>query len=182
MAGFAADVMCSCSRTRSAAASPPLLGPGSDEKKAKTRGRAFRLSRAKSRCNAEKQQHQPASNNNNTPLMSHCQVGGELKHVCSNCRGTGPLDGKSTRSGSERDTDLAAGLKRALLPGTLAVCRVSLRFCTGRGGGATRQCWGSGPASSFCEYETTELLTIDLFFVCIRNIRLLNYGLRPLIS
>lgn len=142
MAGFTADVMCSCSRTRSAADSPSLLGPG----------RAFRLSRAKSRSNAEKEQHRPASSNNNTPLMIHCQVGGELKHVCSNCRGTGPLHGKSTRLCSERDTptDPTAGSKPGLLPGTRAVCRVSLRFWTGRDGGAIRhlldQCWGSGAA------------------------------------
>lgn len=190
MAGFAADVMCSCSRSRSAADSPSLLGPGSGEKKAERHGREFRLSRAKSRSNAEKRHHHPGSDNNNTPLVIRCQLGGELKDVCSSCRGSGPLAGKSTRFGPVRrepPTDPTAGLKRGLLPGTLAVCRVSLRLWTGRDGGAIRhlldQAWGSapdfgGPSSPVWEYEATELLTFDL---CIRCVRL-NDGRRPLIS
>lgn len=195
MAGFAANVMCSCSRNGSAADSPSLLGPGSDQKKAKRRGRAFRLSRAKSRSSAEEEQPQPASNNNNTPLLIHCRVGAELKHVCSSCRGTGPLHGKSPGFASERErrpADPTAGFKRALLPGTRAVCRVCLRFWTGRDGGAIRSFWtrvgGSGPALAVgCPasslYESTELLTIDLFFVCIRCVQLwVNQLTRSLVS
>lgn len=97
MAGFAADVMRSCSGARSAADSPSLLASGSDEKKAKRRGRAFRLGGAKSRSHAGKEQPEPAwNNNNNTPLGSRRQPGPELEHACSNCRGTAPLDGEST--------------------------------------------------------------------------------------
>lgn len=183
MAGFAADVMCSCSRSRWAADSPSLLGPGYDEKKAKRCGREFRLSRAKSRSNAENQQHQPASINNNTPLMIRCQVGRELKHVCSSCPGTGPLAGKTTRFGSVRretahrpDKAWSSPGKARCLSGQSAPLDRERWWSDPSGPG-----WGSGPPSVW-EYETSEPLTIDLFFVCIRCIRLLNYGRPPLIS
>lgn len=123
MAGFAADGMCSCSRSTSAADSPSLPALGSGEKRAKRRGRAFRLSRAKPRSNAEDEQHQAASENNNTPLSIHCLLSGEPKHVRGDCRGTGPQDGKSEHpvrlGGRETRKDAAA-----LLPGRGVICRL----------------------------------------------------------
>lgn len=56
------------------------------------------MTRIKSRNGSDRQQ--PAANNNNTPFLIHCQIGKEIKHICSNCRGTEPRDGESSEQGS----------------------------------------------------------------------------------
>ncbi len=102
MAGFRGDVMGSWSGSGSGSATdPPSLAavPASEQQKPRKRRRAFCLTRMKSRSSSGKQhQHQPAANNNNTPFMIHCQIGKEIKHICSNCRGAEPPDGEGTRS------------------------------------------------------------------------------------
>lgn len=35
-----------------------------------------------------------AVNNNISPFMIRCQIGKEIKHICSNCRGAEPVDGE----------------------------------------------------------------------------------------
>lgn len=73
-----------------------------EEEKPGKRRKAFCLARMKSRNSSEKQphrqqHHEPAvNNNNNTPFVIHCQIGKEIKHICSNCRGAEPLDGERT--------------------------------------------------------------------------------------
>ncbi|KAG7236126.1 hypothetical protein INR49_000690 [Caranx melampygus] len=59
----------------------------------------------------QQQQHQPAANNNNMPFIIHCQIGKEIKHICSNCRGAEPLD-------AEEVERLAAMRSDSLVPGT----------------------------------------------------------------
>lgn len=93
--------------------------PASEEEKQRKRRKAFCLARMKSRNSSEKQlqrrqqqRHEPAANNNNnTPFVIHCQIGKEIKHICSNCRGAGPLD-------AEEVERLAAMRSDSLVPGT----------------------------------------------------------------
>ncbi|XP_054459349.1 phosphatase and actin regulator 1 [Anoplopoma fimbria] len=108
MAVRGGDVMCSRSGSASAADHPPLVVPMSKEQKPRKRRGAFSLTRMKSRnCS---HQHQPAANNN-MPFMIHCQIGKEIKHICSNCRGAEPLD-------AEEVERLAAMRSDSLVPGT----------------------------------------------------------------
>ncbi|KAM7409327.1 hypothetical protein PAMA_001010 [Pampus argenteus] len=99
MAGRGGNVM--SSRSGSGSATDSLNSPvaaSEEQKPGKKRRTAFCLARMKSRNRSGKQlQHQPAANNNNTPFMIHCQIGKEIKHICSNCRGAEPLDGERTR-------------------------------------------------------------------------------------
>lgn len=82
----------------SATDSPSVAAPAYEAQKPRKRRRAFCLTRVKSRNSSGKQhQHQPAANNNNMPFMIHCQIGKEIKHICSNCRGAEPLDGERIR-------------------------------------------------------------------------------------
>ncbi|XP_022060845.2 phosphatase and actin regulator 1 isoform X1 [Acanthochromis polyacanthus] len=85
----------------------------SEEEKPRKRRKAFCLARIKSRNSSDgrQQQHQPAANNNNMPFMIHCQIGKEIKHICSNCRGAEPLD-------AEEVERLAAMRSDSLVPGT----------------------------------------------------------------
>lgn len=97
---------CSWSRSGSGSAtdSPSLTAAVvPEELKARKGRRAFCLTRIKSRYSSDGQQ--PAANNNNMPFMIHCQIGKEIKHICSNCRGAEPLDGESTRSRSGREEE-----------------------------------------------------------------------------
>jgi hypothetical protein len=55
--------------------------------------------KSKNRNDSGKQQQQlpqqpVANNNNNMPFIIHCQIGKEIKHICSNCRGADPRDGE----------------------------------------------------------------------------------------
>ncbi|XP_013978689.1 phosphatase and actin regulator 1 [Salmo salar] len=59
----------------------------------------------------KQQQQQPAANNNNIPFMIHCQIGKEIKHICSNCRGADPHE-------VEEVERLAAMRSDSLVPGT----------------------------------------------------------------
>ncbi|XP_067452326.1 phosphatase and actin regulator 1 isoform X1 [Thunnus thynnus] len=113
MAGCGGDVMSSRSDSRSATDPPSSPAAASEEQKPRKRRRAFCLARMKtSRNSSGKQlQHQPAANNNNTPFMIHCQIGKEIKHICSNCRGAEPLD-------AEEVERLAAMRSDSLVPGT----------------------------------------------------------------
>ncbi|XP_018526414.1 phosphatase and actin regulator 1 isoform X1 [Lates calcarifer] len=116
MAGRGGDVMRSW--TGSGSGSLPAPAP-SEERKPRKRRRAFCLTRMKSRNSSGEaqqqqpppQQHQPAANNNNMPFMIHCQIGKEIKHICSNCRGSEPLD-------AEEVERLAAMRSDSLVPGT----------------------------------------------------------------
>ncbi|KAM4548440.1 phosphatase and actin regulator 1 isoform 2-T2 [Odontesthes bonariensis] len=58
----------------------------------------------------QQQQREAAANNNNTPFIIHCQLGKEIKHICSNCRGA-QLD-------AEEVERLAAMRSDSLVPGT----------------------------------------------------------------
>lgn len=86
-----------------------------EEEKPRKRRRGFCLVRMKSRSGSGKQpqpqqqQHLPAADNNNTPFMIHCQIGKEIKHICSNCRGAEQLDGERSSGG--------IGLTAPCLPG-----------------------------------------------------------------
>uniref|UniRef100_A0A3P8ZBW9 Phosphatase and actin regulator n=1 Tax=Esox lucius TaxID=8010 RepID=A0A3P8ZBW9_ESOLU len=76
--------------------------------------RAFCLLRMKSKNrggSGKQQQQQSAANNNNMPFMIHCQIGKEIKHICSNCRGATPQD-------VEEVERLAAMRSDSLVPGT----------------------------------------------------------------
>lgn len=57
------------------------------------------MTRIKSRNGSDRQQPAANNNNNNTPFLIHCQIGKEIKHICSNCRGTEPRDGESSEQG-----------------------------------------------------------------------------------
>ncbi|XP_070764954.1 phosphatase and actin regulator 1-like [Enoplosus armatus] len=83
------------------------------EEKPRKRRRAFCLNRMKSRNSSCKphQHHPAANNNNNMPFMIHCQIGKEIKHICSNCRGAEPPD-------AEEVERLAAMRSDSLVPGT----------------------------------------------------------------
>lgn len=83
MAGFGGDVM--RSRLRSALTSQP---PGTERQRARKRRRAFGLARMKLLG-------QPVAASSTT-FMTHCQ---EIKHICSNCRGTESRDGESCAQG-----------------------------------------------------------------------------------
>nr|XP_046248701.1 phosphatase and actin regulator 1 isoform X2 [Scatophagus argus] len=112
MAGFGDDVTGSWSGSRRATDSPSLAAPAAEEQKPKKRRRAFCLTRMKSRSSSDrKHQQPPAANNNNMPFMIHCQIGKEIKHICSNCRGAEPLD-------AEEVERLAAMRSDSLVPGT----------------------------------------------------------------
>lgn len=95
MAGFRGDVMCSGSELANDPAS--LTVPVPEKQTARKRRRAFCLTRLKSRNSSDPQQRHPPTANNNMPFMIHCQIGKEIKHICSNCRGAEQLDGESTR-------------------------------------------------------------------------------------
>ncbi|KAG8003385.1 Phosphatase and actin regulator 1 [Nibea albiflora] len=111
MAGFGGDVMCSWSVSGSGSTIDSLAAAAPEQQKpVKKRRRAFCLTRMKSR-NRPQQQHQPAAHNNNMPFMIHCQIGKEIKHICSNCRGAEPLD-------AEEVERLAAMRSDSLVPGT----------------------------------------------------------------
>ncbi|KAM8746420.1 phosphatase and actin regulator 1 isoform 1-T1 [Acanthopagrus schlegelii] len=113
MAGFGGDVMCSWSGSGSATDCPSVAAAVPGEQKPRKRRRAFCLTRMKSRNSSDAQeQHQPAANNNNNmPFIIHCQIGKEIKHICSNCRGAEPLD-------AEEVERLAAMRSDSLVPGT----------------------------------------------------------------
>ncbi|XP_041791633.1 phosphatase and actin regulator 1 [Chelmon rostratus] len=112
MACYGGDVMCPWSGYGSATDSPSSAAPVPEEQKPRKRRRAFCLTRMKSRSSSGTQhQHQPAANNNNMPFMIHCQIGKEIKHICSNCRGAEPLD-------AEEVERLAAMRSDSLVPGT----------------------------------------------------------------
>ncbi|XP_034093222.1 phosphatase and actin regulator 1 isoform X2 [Gymnodraco acuticeps] len=109
MAGRGGDVMCSWSGS---AASEQTCSAASDEQKPKKRSKAFSLTRMKSRNISGKQlQHQPAVHNNNMPFTIHCQIGKEIKHICSNCRG-------AEQRRAEEVERLAAMRSDSLVPGT----------------------------------------------------------------
>ncbi|RVE73723.1 hypothetical protein OJAV_G00033820, partial [Oryzias javanicus] len=55
---------------------------------------------------------------NNTPLSIHCQLGKEIKHICSNCRRAEQLDGERADAGAEEVERLAAMRSDSLVPGT----------------------------------------------------------------
>ncbi|XP_067086726.1 phosphatase and actin regulator 1 [Osmerus mordax] len=66
----------------------------------------------KSRGRSQERQHQqPAANNNNIPFIIHCQIGKEIKHICSNCRRIDPQE-------AEEVERLAAMRSDSLVPGT----------------------------------------------------------------
>ncbi|XP_034093221.1 phosphatase and actin regulator 1 isoform X1 [Gymnodraco acuticeps] len=118
MAGRGGDVMCSWSGS---AASEQTCSAASDEQKPKKRSKAFSLTRMKSRNISGKQlQHQPAVHNNNMPFTIHCQIGKEIKHICSNCRGAEQRRGERTRFSwlAEEVERLAAMRSDSLVPGT----------------------------------------------------------------
>ncbi|XP_031641571.1 phosphatase and actin regulator 1 isoform X1 [Oncorhynchus kisutch] len=77
--------------------------------------RAFYLlrktSKNRSGSGKQQQQQQPVANNNNIPFMIHCQIGKEIKHICSNCRGADPHE-------VEEVERLAAMRSDSLVPGT----------------------------------------------------------------
>ncbi|KAK1896656.1 Phosphatase and actin regulator 1 [Dissostichus eleginoides] len=109
MAGRGGDVMCSWSGS---AASEQTCSAASEEQKPKKRSKAFSLTRMKSRNISGKQlQHQPAVHNNNMPFTIHCQIGKEIKHICSNCRG-------AEQRRAEEVERLAAMRSDSLVPGT----------------------------------------------------------------
>lgn len=61
----------------------------------------------------KQQQQQPAANNNNIPFMIHCQIGKEIKHICSNCRGADPHEGEwrgGLRFSQRRKSPLGTGI------------------------------------------------------------------------
>ncbi|KAJ3595261.1 hypothetical protein NHX12_004565 [Muraenolepis orangiensis] len=59
----------------------------------------------------QQQQHHHHHHNNNMPFTIHCQIGKEIKHICSNCsRGNDPLD-------AEEVERLAAMRSDTLVPG-----------------------------------------------------------------
>ncbi|XP_075944613.1 phosphatase and actin regulator 1 [Anarhichas minor] len=116
MAVRGGDVMRSRSGSGSATDHPSLAAPVSEQQKPGKRRRAFRLTGMKSRhCSVkqpQQQQQQPAAhNNNNVPFTIHCQIGKEIKHICSNCRGAEPLD-------AEEVERLTAMRSDSLVPGT----------------------------------------------------------------
>lgn len=88
--------MCSWSGSGSATDCPSVAAAVPGEQKPRKRRRAFCLTRMKPRnSSGAQEQHQPAANNNNNmPFIIHCQIGKEIKHICSNCRGAEPLDGE----------------------------------------------------------------------------------------
>ncbi|CAJ1061213.1 phosphatase and actin regulator 1 isoform X1 [Xyrichtys novacula] len=121
MAGFGGEVMRSWSGSGSfnTTGSPSVAVPESEEQKPRKRRRAFCLTRIKTRSSSSSsggkpQQHQPgaANNNNNMPFMIHCQIGKEIKHICSNCRGAEP------QQDAEEVERLAAMRSDSLVPGT----------------------------------------------------------------
>ena len=94
MAGRGGNLMCSWSGS---AASEQTCSAASEEQKPKKRSKAFSLTRMKSRNITGKQlKHQPAVHNNNMPFTIHCQIGKEIKHICSNCRGAEQRHGERT--------------------------------------------------------------------------------------
>ncbi|XP_029905103.1 phosphatase and actin regulator 1 isoform X2 [Myripristis murdjan] len=103
--------------SESDAPSSSALAPMSEEEKPRKR-RAFCLVRMKSRnsnnsssSSSSKQQQQQQAANNNMPFIIHCQIGREIKHICSNCRGVDPLE-------AEEVERLAAMRSDSLVPGT----------------------------------------------------------------
>ncbi|XP_055779177.1 phosphatase and actin regulator 1 isoform X1 [Salvelinus fontinalis] len=95
----------------------PTPLPALTEEKPRKR-RAFCLPRMKSKnrndSGKQRQQlaQQPVANNNNTmPFIIHCQIGKEIKHICSNCRGADPRD-------VEEVERIAAMRSDSLVPGT----------------------------------------------------------------
>ncbi|XP_074492384.1 phosphatase and actin regulator 1 isoform X2 [Sebastes fasciatus] len=130
MAGREGDVVYlqsgSCSGSPTINHHLSLAVPVSEQQKPrKKRRRAFCLSRMKSRGkqhqedeDQDQHQHQhqhqhqsAASSNNNMPFMIHCQIGKEIKHICSNCRGAESLD-------AEEVERLAAMRSDSLVPST----------------------------------------------------------------
>ena len=99
-------MVCSWSRPGPGSRTDPSssTAPAREEEKPRKRRRAFCLGRMKSRSSSSfggrQQQREPAANNNNTPFIIHCQIGKEIKHICSNCRGAEPLDGEPSAGGS----------------------------------------------------------------------------------
>lgn len=92
MAGFGSDVMRSWLRSSSASdCTSTSQPPVTERQRARKRRRAFGLAKMKFL-------RQPVATSSNlttssTTFMSHCQ---EIKHICSNCRGTEPRDGERT--------------------------------------------------------------------------------------
>ncbi|XP_023810159.1 phosphatase and actin regulator 1 isoform X1 [Oryzias latipes] len=89
-----------------------------EEEKPKKRRRALCLSRRKPR--GQQPREAPAHNRKNTPLSTsiHCQLGKEIKHICSNCRRAEQLDGERTDAAAEEVERLAAMRSDSLVPGT----------------------------------------------------------------
>ncbi|XP_029004910.1 phosphatase and actin regulator 1 isoform X2 [Betta splendens] len=120
MAGRETSVTGLWSGSRSTAVSPPLMFavPSSEQQKPQKRRRTFCLTGAKSRGvsverrreRRERREQRP-NNNNNVPFTIHCQLGKELKHICSKCHGADPLD-------AEEVERLAAMRSDSLVPGT----------------------------------------------------------------
>ncbi|KAK2490074.1 hypothetical protein MC885_015870, partial [Smutsia gigantea] len=55
---------------------------------------------------------EPAPNNNNVSYVIHCQLGKEIKHICSNCsRGEDARDGEAVREalGIQKETGCTRG-------------------------------------------------------------------------
>ncbi|XP_056132135.1 phosphatase and actin regulator 1 [Lampris incognitus] len=107
MAGCGGDVMRPWHESGSLDDATSLSVP---EEKPRKR-RAFCLVRMKSRHTDRKQQQQPAAANNNMPFIINCQIGREIKHICSNCRGADHVE-------AEEVERLAAMRSDSLVPGT----------------------------------------------------------------
>lgn len=111
MAGHANAGMSPWSSSGSSNDAPSPLPALTEEKPRKMRAFCLPRMKSKNRNDSGKQQQLPqqpvANNNNNMPFIIHCQIGKEIKHICSNCRGADPQDGewreKSENSSSNRE-------------------------------------------------------------------------------
>ncbi|KAM9366024.1 phosphatase and actin regulator 1 [Pholidichthys leucotaenia] len=114
MAGFGGDPWSGPDPT---VGSHPSAAPETRAEKPRKRSSAFRLAGMRSRGGSgepRRQRESPAANNDNSsssPFTIHCHFGREIKHICSNCRGTEELD-------AEEVERLAAMRSDSLVPGT----------------------------------------------------------------
>ncbi|MEQ2299868.1 hypothetical protein AMECASPLE_019345, partial [Ameca splendens] len=83
---------------------------GDETKKQGKRVRTFCLDKMKP-CTLCGERTEAAANNNISPLMIRCQIGKEIKHICSNCGRAEPLD-------AEEVERLASMRSDSLVPGT----------------------------------------------------------------
>uniref|UniRef100_A0A3Q2P1R6 Phosphatase and actin regulator n=1 Tax=Fundulus heteroclitus TaxID=8078 RepID=A0A3Q2P1R6_FUNHE len=99
------------SRLGSQTGAPCPAAPGDEAQEQGQRRRAFCLDKTKTRRLRRERTEAAAKNNNISPFVIRCQIGKEIKHICSNCRGAEPLDAEDV----ER---LASMRSDSLVPGT----------------------------------------------------------------